>query len=196
MENHKDPWKEFVSNNRSEFDSKNHSDLWKNIESKLSSNDIQKPKVIELSKVYRYAAAVVILFGVVFWQMNNYYSSSSKSNVQTANRMEQPTHSERAPNYIAELEEVETYYTDEIQNRLEELSTIEDNNIVLKEIELLKNDFDALKEEMGDHVNDERVLRAMIKNYRLRLQLLNEVLNEVRPESASKKSKIYGNNKI
>ncbi len=193
-----DQWKSLVDDHKTEFDSRAPKDLWKNIEGQLEQAEakISKP-VFTLWNTYKYAALFIIALGVGYLAMYMHFSSSTVNTLAHSGTEEKKEKSEESiPDYMVELAEVETYYSVEIDSRLDELKNLGDDDVISEELNLLREEFDALKAEMGDQINDERIVRAMINNYRLRLELLKEILIEIRPTPSTKKSRIYGTNAI
>ncbi len=82
---------------------------------------------------------------------------------------------------IKELMEAEVYYTSQIDNKKEEIFTYAgENDDFIKDIDLdlleLDQVFRELKQDILDNGKNEEVIEAMIQNYRLKLQILDEVL--------------------
>ena len=82
---------------------------------------------------------------------------------------------------VRELIEAEAYYTSQINMRKEEVFRLTANAPdVQKEInlELVEMDkvFEELKDDLKDNADNEEVIEAMIQNYRLKLDILEEML--------------------
>ncbi len=184
MEKNKDPWKSMIDENREAFNQRKPSDLWSAIEKDLDEQQ-KKPKTIELWKVYRIAAILIVAIGVAFFVVFNEYSQPTSVVIIPETENPEPYV------YSKELLEVETFYTSEIESKLQEVKSLTDDDLAIQEIKELKDEFEKLKSEMGDHVNDERVVNAMIQNYRLRLNLLQEILSDLKPEEITSKTTGY-----
>lgn len=184
MKESKDPWKSMIDENREAFDQREPKDLWTAIKKDL---DVEKkqPKTIELMKVYRIAAILIVFVGVAFFVL--FQNTSQQAAVAIIPEEEAIQYEVFSP----ELLEVESFYTSEIEDKLKEVKSLTDDNIAVKEIKELKEEFEKLKNEMGDHVNDERVMNAMIQNYRLRLDLLKEILSDLKAEEGTSKTRNY-----
>ena len=96
---------------------------------------------------------------------------------------------------VKELIEAEAYYTSQINMRKEEVFRLTVNAPdVQKEIntELVEMDkvFEVLKEDLKDNADNEEVIEAMIQNYRLKLDILEEMLYRLKqtqePQNAGK----------
>jgi hypothetical protein len=190
-----DSWESLIRNNKEGFDNKPPRDLWENIESELPIDNIQKSKLINLFQVYKYAALFVIALGFGYLVMYMHFTSpESFSNTETVTNSEMKKEITK-PEYVQELAEVENYYTSEIDDKLDELKTFENSEEVINELNLLQEEFEELQAEMGSHVNEEKIVRAMIQNYRIRLELLKEILKELNPDRVNK-IRNYGNETI
>jgi len=181
MEN--DNWKSRIQKDREAFDSRKPKDLWPSIEAELKT--AKQPKYIELYKVYRIAAIVVVAIGVGFFLLFNTVNERSDLHASDHN-----SESDKKL-YPIELIEIENFYASEIDEKLKKVQTLTDDDLALEEIQLLKDEFDLLKLEMGDQINDEKVIEAMIQNYRLRLELLQEILQDLAPNESRTQPTVY-----
>lgn len=172
-------FKNFIDENHEEFDSMEPSEqVWKGIK-----KETQKEKRLFDSKVFlRIAASLFLLFG------------SAWIAIQIATRpvdqmVEEET--EQAGNMdfdyafsglSDELIEVERYYVSEVSIKEDALSNYAVDEELLAEVDLLKEEFEQLKEEMGQSADPMKVVEAMINNYQLRLEILQDILNELERE--------------
>ncbi len=93
-----------------------------------------------------------------------------------------------------DLYEAEAYYTSQIDIAKQELIDQED---VSPEIKMeLRNEFlelDStyadLENDLKENVGNERVVEAMIQNYRIKLEILEEVLSQLKETEENKNSK-------
>jgi hypothetical protein len=86
---------------------------------------------------------------------------------------------------VKELVEAEAYYTAQINLRKEEVLLLTTGlPDVQKEIDLeiveLDKVFEELKEDLKDNADNEEVIEAMIQNYRLKLDILEEMLSRLK----------------
>lgn len=184
MEKNKDPWKSIIEKDQEAFNQRKPRDLWNDIEKELDSAVQEGPKTIELWKVYRIAAVLLVAFAVCFWLMFQQNDQNQVAQIKDAKEVELL--------YPEELLEVESFYTSEIQDKLSRVRILTDDDVIVQEIESLKDEFDQLKLEFGDNVNDGEILEAMILNYKLRLDLLKEILDDLeRDEEATPKKMNY-----
>ncbi len=166
----KDPFKDFIDRNRNDFDKLEPSKLlWDSIESKLHP----QPKMVRLGVVWLVAASLVILLGLPLTFMLLSSDSTSEGHAIVMQNQE----SNKA---WTEFEEAELYYASEISEKVAEIRKIEADEELLNEIDFLKVEYENLKKEMQTGVDPAKIIAAMIENYRLRLEILEEILLELK----------------
>ena len=88
-------------------------------------------------------------------------------------------------NVSPEMKQTQEFYSSVIRR---ELAALEDQkspetetviNDALKQLEILENDYQKLKEDLGKSGQDKRVIYAMITNFQKRIELLQTVLEKV-----------------
>ena len=96
-----------------------------------------------------------------------------------------------------EMKSVELYYLQSIKEEKKELNQqIEKSNAsdfkeMLDELEELEKDYSALKKALAQNNNNERIISSMIQNYKLRVQLLEDLQKMM--ETKNKKQRSNGN---
>ena len=97
-----------------------------------------------------------------------------------------------------EMAETQNFFTNAISAELEKLNnelTPEFQDLVvdaLFQIELLEANYNKLKQDLTVSGNDKRVINAMISNFQDRIEILNNVLNQIE-ELKSTKNETYEN---
>ena len=113
------------------------------------------------------AASVVLILG--FWLGNNY----QKKQIELAD-------------LSPKMEEVQNYFVSTIKR---ELKTLEKNRsldtetvieIALDELEELEENYKLFIEDLNDEGNTVKIINSMIKNYQRRLQILENVLQQIK----------------
>jgi hypothetical protein len=182
-----DDLKRFIQDNQEEFDSLEPSaGLWDRIDEGLP----RATKMIPLKRAVMYVAAASLVVAV---SAITYFSSGPENLAEVENPQEVSTEElDFAPLALsqvsAEMAEVENYYIAEVNSRLEELGEFEVDQELWGEVEFLKAEFEQLKTEMGQGADKQRIIEAMIENYRLRLELLEDILNELKEERDGRNS--------
>ncbi len=174
-----DKMKKFIDQHREGFDNEIPSgDLWSKIDAELGPQE-SKERTVPIRWLWMTvasAACAVLLMGVfVFLQ-----DGGTEVIVETPPTQEQETIPSLSLSDISsELAEVEQYYISEVSLRTEELMQYAEAEEYLAEVELLKEEFETLKKEMGRGVDQHKIVEAMIQNYRLRLEILEALLEEL-----------------
>jgi hypothetical protein len=188
----------YVRKHQDEFDLMTpDSAIWDRIDKKLGKKSGSR----NLSYLWK-AAAVLVIFGFSFWaQMQieeqpqrvtyqNYHKSNSeKPQVPEA---DEPLviAAETESNLIPEFVETEKYYSKKVTNTMKDLRIYlvkypEVADDMKKDLAELDSVYRTLKKDLGDNIAQEEILSAMIQNYRMKLQLLEDIKSELM-HSASK----------
>ncbi len=180
-----DNLEKFVLENREAFDVLEPSDsLWDQI-------DKPKLKVFKLNWktiVVRIAAVVIIFIGSYFvhdWMQEK--KSNSIVVVQEPDRME-------GMENVTVLMEAEVFYASQIssaKNEIVELSGDDSELMKYIDYDLVELDevFKELKNDLKDDSDNEEVIEAMIQNYRIKLDILEETLRQLRKTKKVEKPK-------
>lgn len=181
-----DKLEKFIRDNRSSFDDgRPPKDLWKKI---------NRPKTRVLSLTWKQvawrAAAVIIIFSAS-WFLHDLINKDTSPEIQ-AETME-----EGSPLYI-EFIEAEAFYTARINQRKEEvLSLAKEDPELVREIDMelseLEEVYEELKNDLNDNADNEQVIEALIQNYRLKLEILEEMLYLLEKSKSNKKNKNHEN---
>ncbi|OMP30904.1 hypothetical protein [Mangrovimonas sp. DI 80] len=99
-----------------------------------------------------------------------------------------------------ELSETQTFFTAAIEQELATLKSErspETEKLIddaLKQMEILENKYEALKIDLTQSGDDKRVIYAMISNFQSRIDLLNDVLENIKQVKQLKQE--YNENKL
>jgi len=175
-ENKLDRLEEFVSSHRSEFDEETPSAaVWESLASEVDTQKRSQPKLIPLRKALAYGAAAVLIvsFGLLYL-LQEEQPEVVADVPEVAIEIDGYQLSDISP----ELAEVEGYYVTKVNQNLERLNDLNVDPMLLEEIDFLDEEFNQLKTEMGESVNNDQIIEAMIDNYRLKLEILEAMLSE------------------
>ena len=166
----KDELKQFVDTQRKEFDiyQLDVNLAWDNIEVELDSVH-EKSMHFSWRRLLK-VAAVLVLVSVVGI---GYYFNNQRI---TINEQGIALH-----NLSSELADTEAFYTSQIDEKIE-LIKVASGDLqpdVLEQLEQLDKDYLALKNDLRDNADSEEVINAMIEYYRLKLSLLEKILEEI-----------------
>ncbi len=171
-----DPLEDFILENREQFDDLEPGPgVWDRIEKRRA------PVLgIGWKAVMWRAAAVVIIFfsSYIFFRLTDKDPVQQRQNVYSSATEEQ---SPLANN----LKEAEIYYSSQIEYKRSEVIRLSDDDPSIREIidsEMVDLDkvFQELKDDLKDNTDNEEVIEAMIQNYRIKLEVLEEVLYQLK----------------
>lgn len=179
----KDQLKDFIQDHREDFDtSMPSSTLWDKIEEE-KNNVSPKKKIIKLNATWYKVAAAILLASNLYFA----FLLTDKNEGQTA-VVEQPLNEEievaESSSLYADFTAVELVYQSKVNSRVEELRLYqtkfpEINKEITSELNVLSTDFNELKKELDNEVMDEVIIQAMIENYQIRLQILEDILQQI-----------------
>lgn len=181
-----DKLEQFVKNHAEEFDSLEPPKMaWDFIEKELPS-----PKQKPVRKLWSYAwkVAAAILIFTSAWLLNDYMDMKRTLDKHISNM--EPSASPE----LSELSDAEAYYTSQIISKQAELSQYARQHPEI--IEDLKKEFTEmdkskaeLKKDLAESNADEKVIEAIILSYRVKLEILNQMLTELRKSKQSNQNR-------
>lgn len=164
----KDRLEDFIRQNRQDFDvHEPDPSLWLRIN---PGNAVQK-KDKRLNWL-RYAAAAAVLFAGL--SMGIYYIAGMSNSTQKL-----------YGDMYTEIAEAETFYTSLVKQKYNELKPyISSSPEVKEELDYDLNELDQicndLKEDLRDNVGNPEVIEAMIQQYRMKVEILEDLLNKLK----------------
>jgi hypothetical protein len=172
-----DKLEKFIIDHRDEFDVlEPNPAIWQKVGKR-------QPKKVQLdwTRILVRVAAVVVIF-VSSYIFIDYAINRQAEVVLTGTG----TIDAEGSQIYQDLMEAEYYYTSQIEFQKEEFYRLAGDNSALREevnIELSELDriYRELKEDLKDNADNEEVVVAMIQNYRLKLEILEEILIQLRP---------------
>lgn len=158
--------KNFIDVNRESFEVYDypHED-WQAISDKLDQAEKRaKSVVIPLKYVWRSAAVFLILIGVAFYTSWVNWKNQSQDMMMSA-----------------ELQEAEYYYGELIATKVAHISELDQNaeEEVFRNMAALDLAFNELKTDLKDNADNEEVIHAMIDNYKIKLQILEQIIAQL-----------------
>ena len=161
---------DFMRENRDDFDSKLPSiDLWDKIESKLEKEK-KKTRTLNIWKVSAAVAAVLVLALIGTFMLNSQDSYQKYANVSDPE--------------LKELLETEAYYSEKVSFQLNEINKCykifpELKSDIESDLNELDNMYKELESDLNENFYNREVIEAMIQNNRLRLEMVDRVLNQI-----------------
>ena len=178
-----DNFEKHIKENKNLFDQHkaDKAKLWANIESKLDTSD-SKPTTIKLwnSRILKVAASIVIAIGL--FSLINFF---------TVNELDVQQNSMKAQ----ELSDIDMHYKAlvayqvKLVNSNSKLSQDEKKEFLLF-MDELDEEYDLLKLEFQKNLDSERVLEAIVINYKKRIEIIEKLLEQI--NSSKKTNDNYG----
>ena len=162
-----DELKKYVDKDRASFDvyEDDLTGLWDQIEDRLDGQIPAVRKNNGLRYLWRIAAMLLLVsaLGMLVWVQ----SSSNRSD-------------NLLYDISPELAEAEAFYNDLIAEKLTIIQTsLPDNDFYQADFDMLNEAYDDLKKDLRDNADNEEVVQAMITNYKIRLSMLERILEEL-----------------
>jgi hypothetical protein len=85
-----------------------------------------------------------------------------------------------------EVAEIENFYGNAIDQKITLVKSEIKDDRILKDLEAMDEAFAELKTDLKDNVDNQEVVEAMMENYRMKLQILEEILKELDQEKSEK----------
>ena len=181
-----DKLEKYILDHRGQFDDQEPDPaLWEKI-------DTRKTPVIRINwKSISWKAAAVAAIFVASYYFHDYMASRNQSSRGLMSKK-----SEVNSPIVRELIEAEAYYTSQIDMKKEEVFRLTASNPEVRhEINAEMVDLDRvyteLKEDLKDNADNEEVIEAMIQNYRLKLDILEEMLIRLKQSNESQNEKSH-----
>ncbi len=173
----KDRLEQFISDNRDQFDLHEPDEkLWAGIES-----NIQGKKIIRIGwkGVMWRAAAVILIFGASFMIQEYLHQRRDTMTAQEENEM---------INNFPELQEAEVYYTSLLNDKISQIEPLLSENPELGEslkqdLSELDSIYAELQMDLRDNIANDEVVEAMIQNYMLKIQIMEDLLEYMEESS-------------
>ena len=157
-----DRLEEFIKSNSAKFDALNPDPrLWNQIEARLPQKEARRISIWKITSVAAIGLVLVLSGVIVGLNMN------SGNSGQTAEYLE--------------FREAEQYYSNEIAQRVSQLSEYQYDEGINKDLEELQEVYDQLTTELEDGLapNKNDIIEALIQNYQTRVELLERVLERL-----------------
>jgi len=172
-----DKLEQFVKNHAEDFNSLDPPVMaWDSFEKELP---VLKQKPVNTLWSYTWKVAAAILIFTSAWLLNDYMDQRKTSERHFTN-----TETAASPE-LNELSDAEAYYTSQISSKQAELAHYAKQHPDI--IEDLKKEFiemdkskAELKKDLTESNSDEKVIEAIILSYRVKLEILDQMLTELR----------------
>lgn len=160
---------EFMRDNKDDFDSKLPSpELWDKIESRLDKKDSGR------FKIWKLAAAVAAVF--IFAMLGTIFLRQETGDSERFANINDPE--------MKNLLETEAFYSEKVSSKINEIEKCYKIYPDLKvdienDLNELDNMYKELENDLKDNFYNKEVIEAMIQNNRLRLEMVDRVLDQI-----------------
>lgn len=171
----KDKLKIFTEQHREEFEvyKLDLDQTWKVIDEQLDKNT-GNGLLIPWIKIMRVAAILIVIMTIaVGYYLNNQRLSIDKNGIAL--------HS-----ISSELADTEAFYAIQIDEKINLIKVTAGSidSEVAAQLEIFDLDYMSLKKDMKDNADSEEVINAMIEHYRLKLAMLEKILEEIQKDDS------------
>ncbi|WP_374948898.1 hypothetical protein [Mucilaginibacter sp.] len=187
---------DFISNNKAEFDDlEPGADIWNNISMELDAWDKEQQlpkkreaKTFSLGFVLRVAAMIIVVMGIGFGVYVQSQKTAGNGGVDLASI--NPTYAKQQKQYATLIATKRT--------ELKQIAKFDPQLYKEFDAELAKmqSTYKKLNRDLATSPNQERVLRAMIRNLQIQTEVLNQQLSVIEQFNQSKKQQQDGNQDI
>jgi len=160
-----------IQENKSFFDSFEPDDgHFERFEQKLNKFN-KKKSTFTFGYILRAAVVAILVVLSGLWVFENFYTKTNEKGIAL---------SEVSPEYG----EVEMYYTHLVNQRYSEINQCQyldstQKTILMHELTEMDSIYDNLKRDLKTNPNDERVINAMIQHYQLKVEVMNQILQQL-----------------
>jgi hypothetical protein len=173
----KDRLEQFIAENRDQFDLYDPGErVWNGIEKKVQ----KKHNNLNWKSIIWKAAAILVIFAASFLLQEYLHR-----NEMLSGRKDKKIKNVEIP----ELQEAEIYYTNLVDEKIEEIKPLLKNqpelsNDIKNDLAELDSTYAELQKDLIDNIANDEVVEAMIQNYRLKLQILEDLLGYLQQETS------------
>lgn len=180
-----DKLKDFIKSNDADFDTlpnAGHFDRFKQKQNEFIAQNVEKVRWYA-HPVFKMVAMFVVVFAVG-WLFYNLGKQQSVSSIASASP-------EGLATEHTELLAAEVFFANELKEKKTELLSLASVNEpetqkMLMELEKLELQYIDLKEELAVNSNNQRIVSAMVQNYRTRLEVLERLLAQLKKSQSLK----------
>jgi predicted CopG family antitoxin len=173
---HPDKLEEFILDRRDQFDDAEPGpEVWDRIRKR-------RAPVLNIGwKAVAWRAAAVV---IIFFSSYIFFRLTDKDPLQRAGNT-YPEMPEAQSPLVNDLKEAEIYYTSQIEFMRSEAIRLSDGDPGIRDMidtQMVDLDqvYEELKRDLKDNTDNEEVIEAMIQNYRIKLEVLEEILRQLK----------------
>lgn len=177
-----DKLEKFIVENRDKFNDHIPSpSIWENIEKDLKEEKTKKFSIRKFA-ISGIAAIGLVMLGV--WFGSNYQTDELDEVLSNSS--------------FKDYRQTERYYAVQVKNYLKEVNELEEASTIENDLEQLDEVYKELREELlsTELKNQDKIINAMIKNYQVKIGMLERILGKTKEKGLIKELKNNSNEKI
>jgi hypothetical protein len=177
----RDKLEQFIAENRDQFDIHDPDDrVWQGIDKRIHTDR----KLPSLKKVISWAAVVLITFGASFLLQEYLHRNNTVTDIKDKKHQKIE---------IPELREAEIYYANLVDEKILEIEPLlagqpELGTVLKNDLAELDSIYAELQDDLKDNIANDEVVEAMIQNYRLKLEVLEDFQKYLRLNTNEEKA--------
>jgi len=177
-----DKLEKFIIENKDQINDRIPSpDVWDNIERDLAA---AKAKRFSIVKFLGAGAAAIALLLVGVWLGVNFEVDDMDRAISNSS--------------FTDYKQTEQYYAVQVKNYLTEIKELDAESNIEEELKQLDEVYQELREELlaSGVKNQDIIINAMIKNYQIKIGMLERIVDKNKAKDLNKEIKKYNNEKI
>jgi hypothetical protein len=177
----RDRLEQFIAENRDQFDISDPGDrVWNGINGRIRKGR----RLPAFKTIIKWAAVIIITFGASFLLQEILHRDNMLTNRKDKKELNVQ---------IPELQEAEIYYTNMVDEKILEIEPLlkdqpELSYALKSDLSELDSIYAELQKDLKDNIANDEVVEAMIQNYRLKLQILEDLLGFLQETSKNEQN--------
>ena len=180
--------KTYISNNKNQFETEpeeGHFERFKD----LLDQQTKVRKISILPALLKVAAIVVLVVLSSLWTYDKIFNNQRESGLSLG---------DISPEYY----EVEEFFVQEVSfkfNQIQNSEALSDSTqkvMVMRELSEMDSIYNTMKKDLQTSPNDERVINAMIEHYQVKLEVMTNLLEQLKEININNKQTGHENNEI
>ncbi len=178
----------YIQKNKEAFENEPLSGHFDRFSAKLNRLPTTK-KISLFPRLMKVAAVAVLVILSSLWTYEKVFQHNNQDGIAL---------SDVSPEY----KEVEQYYQQQINVKYGEINSAHlftdsiQKRMVLNELSEMDSIYNCMKKDLKTNPNDERVINAMIDHYRLKVEVMNNLLEQLQKIQTNQKHISHENNEI
>jgi len=177
-----DNLEKFITENKDQFNDRLPSpDLWASIEKEVKKEKTKRFSIVKFMGAGA-AAVMLLLVGVLFGV--NFSGDDMDKAISNSS--------------FTDYKQTEQYYAVQVKNYLEEITELDTESNIEEELKQLDEVYQELRDELlnAEIRNQDMIINAMIKNYQIKVGMLERILEKTKTKEFNKEINNNKNEKI